>query len=92
LSKLQFYGVNSKAKLWLELYPNNRYQTVQISDEELNQMSLSTWEKITDGVCQGSVLGPLLFLIYINNFPKTVNDKTITNIVCQLHKYISQNS
>ena len=77
LSKLQFYGVNGKAKSWFESYPNNRYQRVKISDEELNQTSFSAWGKIADGVPQGSVLGPLLLLIYINDVPKTINDKTI---------------
>jgi hypothetical protein len=50
LSELQFYGVNGKAKLWLESYLNSRCQRVQISDEELNRTSLSAWKKITDGV------------------------------------------
>ena len=77
LSELQFYGVNGKAKSCFESYINNRYQRVQILDEELNKTSFPAWEKITDGVPQGSGLDPLLFPIYINYLPKTLCDKTI---------------
>jgi len=75
LSKLPFYDVNGKAKSWFESYLHNRYMRVQISDKGLNQTSFSAWEKITDGVPQGSVLCQLLF--HVNDLPKTVNNKTV---------------
>jgi hypothetical protein len=73
LSELQLYGVNA----WIESYLNNRYVRVQILDDEVNQTIFSAWEKIIDDVPQGSILGPLLFLIYVNDLPKSMNDKNI---------------
>ena len=66
LKKLTHYGIRGIANDWFASYLSNRRQHVTIG--VLNQMTL-----ITHGVPQGSVLGPLLFLLYINDFSKCSN-------------------
>ena len=64
LNKLKFYGINGIELQWLRSYLTNRSQYVEID-------SVKSFSKyITTGVLQGSILGPLFFLIYMNDIPK----------------------
>ena len=71
LTKLERYGISGCTKNWFRSYLKDRKQIVSILGFESNQRILS------HGVPQGSVLGPLLFLLYINDFHRAIKSSTV---------------
>jgi retron-type reverse transcriptase len=63
IKKLPYEGITGKAKLLIESYLSNRYQRVLLKNSRTNSNAVSEWTKANHGVSQGSVLGPLLFLL-----------------------------
>ena len=66
LKKLSAYGIRGRMLMWTEDFLTERRQRVVV------QGQASSLEDVTSGVPQGSVLGPIFFILYINELPELV--------------------
>jgi hypothetical protein len=81
LNKLRCYGIKDKQYNLYKSYLQDRFQRTTICNGLNNTKVYSGWTKVTNGVPHGSILGPLLFIIYINDLPKILEAKSMPILI-----------
>ncbi len=89
IRKMNYYGIRSRELAWFQSYLNNRTQICKMDQTTSNERTLKC------GIPQGSNLGPLLFLLYINDLPNCLSSSTSmfaddTNILLLMAELIAE--
>ena len=84
LHKLKYYGVGGNTLNWIASFLQNRTQTVVVNGKT------STETPVLSGFSQGTVLGPLLFLAYINDMPDCVTSQIKQMTVCCMPESVAR--
>ena len=75
LNKLTLYGINGNIHRWISSFLTHRRQQVVIDGAQ------SSEESVLSGVPQGTVLGPLLFLLHLNDMPSVLDPGTVCRLL-----------
>ena len=86
MEKLEYCGIWGVPKMWLESLLTGRHQFTHIKDRSSSKLP------ITHGVPQGSVLGPLLFLLYINDLHKAIKHSSVHHFADDTNLLYTNNS
>ena len=80
------YGIRGNLLNWFHSYLSDRFQRVIVDGAH------SDWLPVTSGVPQGSILGPLLFLLFVNDIPSNVKHSKVALFADDTKMYISVNN
>jgi len=86
LRKLKKYNIHPDLIDWIKSFLSDRKQRVQLNGV------YSSWAFVLSGVPQGSILGPLQFIIYINDLPDSLNVDSNIYLLADDAKLFSQDS
>ena len=83
LTKLKGLGASNEASKWFESYLTNRRQSTRLGTSRSSELT------VTHGVPQGSILGPLIFSLYMNDLPSVVKFSSVESYVDDTKVYLS---